>query len=43
MPQDATDDVNVDWGNGLLPSGKKPLPDPMLTQPLATTILHLMP
>ena len=31
MPQDLTDD-NIGLGNGLVPSGNKPLPDPMLTQ-----------
>ena len=30
MPQDLT--VNIDSGNGLVPSGNKPLPEPMLTQ-----------
>ena len=29
MPQDITDDKS---GNGLVPSGNKPLPEPMLTQ-----------
>ena len=24
--------VNIDLGNGLVPSGNKPLPEPMLTQ-----------
>ena len=33
MPQDLTDDkVNIGSGNGLVPSGNKPLPEPMLTQ-----------
>ena len=31
MPQDLTDDVNIGSGNGLVPSGNKPLPEPMLT------------
>ena len=30
---DLTDDiVNIGSGNGLVPSGNKPLPEPMLTQ-----------
>ena len=33
MPQVCADDyVNIDSGNGLVPSGNKPLPEPMLTQ-----------
>ena len=33
MSQDLTDDqVNVGSGNGLVPSGNKPLPEPVLTQ-----------
>ena len=36
MPQDLTDDVNIGSGNGLVPSGNKPLPEPMLTQFLVT-------
>ena len=32
MPQELTDDVNIGSGNGLVPSGNKPLPEPMLTQ-----------
>ena len=34
MPQDFTDDksVNIGSGNGMVPSGNKPLPGPMLTQ-----------
>ena len=33
MPQDFTHDkVNIGPGNGLVPSGKKPLPEPMLTK-----------
>ena len=31
MPQDLTDYVNIGSGNGLVPSGNKPLPEPMLT------------
>ena len=32
MPQDLTDDqVNIGSGNGLVPSGNKPLPEPVLT------------
>ena len=31
MPQYLTD-VNIGSGNGLVPSGNKPLPEPMLTQ-----------
>ena len=31
MPQKLTDD-NIVSGNGLVPSGNKPLPEPMLTQ-----------
>ena len=33
MPLDLADDlVNIGSGNGLVPSGNKPLPEPMLTQ-----------
>ena len=32
MPLDLTDDVNNGSGNGLVPLGNKPLPEPMLTQ-----------
>ena len=32
MPQDLTDDVNIGSGNGLVPSGNKPLPEPVLTK-----------
>ena len=33
MPQNTFDDeVNIGLGNGLVPSGNKPLPEPMLTQ-----------
>ena len=33
MPLDLTDDkVNIGSGNGLVSSGNKPLPEPMLTQ-----------
>ena len=34
MPLDLTDDksVNIGSGNGLVPSGNKPLPEPMLNQ-----------
>ena len=33
MPMELTDDeVNIGSGNGLVPSGNKPLPEPMLTQ-----------
>ena len=31
-PQRLTDDVNIGSGNGLVPSGNKPLPEPILTQ-----------
>ena len=31
MPQDLTDD-NIGSGNGLVPSGNKPLPEPVLTK-----------
>ena len=33
MPLDLTDDKsNIGLGNGLVPSGNNPLPEPMLTQ-----------
>ena len=35
MPKDSEntfDDVNIGSGNGLVPSGSKPLPEPMLFQ-----------
>ena len=32
--------VNIDSGNGLVPSGNKPLPDPMLTQIYVTIWCH---
>ena len=33
MPQDLSDGKsNIGSGNGLVPSGNKPLPEPMLTQ-----------
>ena len=32
MPQNLTDDVNIGSGNGLVPSGNKPLPEPVLTK-----------
>ena len=32
-------DVNIGSGNGLVPSGNKPLPEPMLTQ-IYITIWH---
>ena len=33
MPQDLTDDkVDIGSGNGLVPSGNKPLPEPVLTK-----------
>ena len=32
MLQDRTDDVNISSGNGLVVSGNKPLPEPLLTQ-----------
>ena len=32
MSLDFTDAVNIGSGNGLVPSGSKPLPEPMLTQ-----------
>ena len=32
MPQDLIDDeVNIGSGNGLVPLGNKPIPEPMLT------------
>ena len=32
-PQDLTDDkVNIGLGNGLVPAGNKPLPEPVLTK-----------
>ena len=32
MSQDLTDDVNIGSGNGLVPSGNTPLPEPVLTK-----------
>ena len=32
MPLDLTDDKYIGSGNGLVPSGNKPLPEPMLNQ-----------
>ena len=32
MPLDVADDVNIGSGNGLVPSGNKSFPEPMLTQ-----------
>ena len=32
--------VNISSGNGLVPSGNKPLPEPMLTQIHAAIWLH---
>ena len=32
MSLDFTDDVNIGSSNGLVPSGSKPLPQPILTQ-----------
>ena len=32
MPQNTFDEVKIGSGNGLMPSGNKPLPEPMLTQ-----------
>ena len=32
IPLDLADDVNIGSGNGLVPWGNKPLPEPMLTQ-----------
>ena len=31
MPKDLIDEINIDSGNGLVPPGKKPLPEPVLT------------
>ena len=31
MPKDLIDEINTDSGNGLVPPGKKPLPEPVLT------------
>ena len=33
--------VNIGSGNGLVPSGNKPLPEPMLTQLYVAIILHV--
>ena len=38
MSMDLTD-VNIGSGNGLVPSGNKPLPEPMLTQIYGVTRL----
>ena len=39
MVQDPSHDkVNIGSGNGLVPSGSKPLPEPMLTQTSAATM-----
>ena len=40
MSLDLTDDVNIGSGNGLVPSGNKPLPEPMLTQISVTIWRH---
>ena len=41
MPLDLTDDKsNIGSGNGLVPSGNKPLPKPMLTQFLVAMWRH---
>ena len=40
MPQDLTDEVNIGLGNGLVLSGNKPLPEPMLTQIYVTIWRH---
>ena len=39
IPQNTFDD-NIGSGNGLVPSGSKPLPEPMLTQ-IYVAIWHL--
>ena len=41
MPQNLT--VNIGSGNGLVPSGNKPLPEPMLTQSLVALWRHYAP
>ena len=33
--------VNIGSGNGLLPDGTKPLPEPMLTQVITEVLWHL--
>ena len=41
MPQNTSyNDVNIGSGNGLVPSGNKALPVPMLTQICLTTWCH---
>ena len=42
MPQDFTGDylVNIGPGSGLVPSGNKPLPEPILTQIYVTRWSH---
>ena len=41
MPLDLIDvEVNIDSGNGLVLSGNKPLPEPMLTQTYVTIWRH---
>ena len=33
--------VNIDSGNGLLPDSTKPLPEPMLTDQLTSSDIHV--
>ena len=40
MPQNLTDEVNIDSGNGVVLLGNDPLPEPMLTQTYVTIKHH---
>ena len=40
MPQDLTGDVNIGSGNGLVPSGNKPLPEPSVPCRLMASLGH---
>ena len=41
MPQNFNNEVNIGSGSGLVPSGNKSLPEPMLTQIYVTIWHHL--
>ena len=43
MSQNHISDVKIGSGNGLVPLGNKPLPEPMLTQIYIDICLHLAP
>ena len=40
MPLDLADDVNIGSVNGMVPSGNKPLPEPVLTKISNAKWLH---